>query len=92
MNTQTDTRTVATTQKRILATTQERRRVSLLDSLFWALSDMNLGGRADRYATPRLGGQLRHVYGGTVPPEVVARRRARNRVARKSRRINRGKR
>lgn len=31
----------------------------------------------------------RHVYGGTVAPEVVARRRAANRVARKSRRINR---
>lgn len=32
---------------------------------------------------------LRHVYGGTVPPEVVAVRRRRNRIARRSRRINR---
>lgn len=30
-----------------------------------------------------------HIYGGTVPPEVVADRRRRNRVARRSRRINR---
>ncbi|MFJ8815460.1 hypothetical protein [Amycolatopsis thermoflava] len=31
----------------------------------------------------------RHVYGGTVPAETVARRRAKNRAARRSRRINR---
>lgn len=31
----------------------------------------------------------RHVYAGTVPGPVVARRRARNRVARASRRRNR---
>jgi hypothetical protein len=31
----------------------------------------------------------KHVYGGTVPPAVVARRRAANKVARKSRRANR---
>lgn len=30
-----------------------------------------------------------HIYGGTVPPEIVAERRRRNRVARRSRRINR---
>jgi hypothetical protein len=30
-----------------------------------------------------------HVYGGTVDPAVVARRRRRNKTARKSRRINR---
>jgi hypothetical protein len=29
------------------------------------------------------------VYGGTVPEHVVAKRRARNKVARRSRRINR---
>lgn len=33
--------------------------------------------------------QFKHVYGGTVPPAVVAERRARNRMARRSRRINR---
>lgn len=32
----------------------------------------------------------KHVYGGTVPPHVIAKRRARNKAARKSRRINRG--
>lgn len=31
-----------------------------------------------------------HVYGGTVPPADVAKRRAKNRQARKSRRQNRG--
>lgn len=30
-----------------------------------------------------------HIYAGTVPPEVIAERRRRNRQARKSRRINR---
>lgn len=33
--------------------------------------------------------QFKHVYQGTVPEEVVADRRRRNRMARKSRRINR---
>lgn len=33
--------------------------------------------------------QRKHVYQGTVDPAVVRRRRARNRVASKSRRINR---
>ena len=33
--------------------------------------------------------QTKHVYGGTVPFETVQRRRAANRVARKSRRVNR---
>lgn len=33
--------------------------------------------------------QDRHVYGGTVPYEVIQKRRAKNRAARKSRRINR---
>lgn len=32
------------------------------------------------------------IYEGTVPPKVIARRRARNKVARMSRRINRGNR
>lgn len=32
----------------------------------------------------------KHIYGGTVPPAVVAKRRAANKVARKSRRANRG--
>lgn len=31
-----------------------------------------------------------HVYEGTVPASVIARRRARNKVARLSRRANRG--
>lgn len=35
--------------------------------------------------------QLRHVYGGTVDPVTIAKRRAANKVARKSRRINRRK-
>lgn len=30
-----------------------------------------------------------HIYGGTVAPAVVARRRAANKVARRSRRVNR---
>ncbi|PXY33592.1 hypothetical protein BAY59_10955 [Prauserella coralliicola] len=30
-----------------------------------------------------------HVYGGTAPEHVIARRRAKNRQARRSRRINR---
>lgn len=33
----------------------------------------------------------RHMYAGTVPPAEVARRRERNRVARRSRKINRGR-
>ena len=32
----------------------------------------------------------KHVYSGTVPEAEVARRRAKNKVARKSRRVNRG--
>lgn len=32
-----------------------------------------------------------HVYAGTVPPETVAKRRAKNRVARVSRRVNRAR-
>lgn len=31
----------------------------------------------------------RHVYGGTVPQATIDRRRAKNRVAKKSRRVNR---
>lgn len=38
---------------------------------------------------PFLALQQKHVYGGTVPYEVVQKRRAKNRVARKSRRVNR---
>lgn len=34
--------------------------------------------------------QRKHLYAGTVPVDEVARRRAKNRQARKSRRINRG--
>lgn len=34
----------------------------------------------------------RHIYGGTVPPAEVRRRRKANRAARRSRRINRGQR
>lgn len=33
--------------------------------------------------------QGKHIYAGTVPPKVVARRRAANKVARVSRRHNR---
>lgn len=33
--------------------------------------------------------QSKHIYAGTVPAAVVARRRAKNKVARKQRRINR---
>jgi len=40
-------------------------------------------------ALNRLG---RHVYAGTVPEHVVRKRRIRNRVARRSRRINRASR
>jgi hypothetical protein len=36
-----------------------------------------------------LGFHDKHVYGGTVDPVTVAKRRARNKVARASRRINR---
>ena len=36
-----------------------------------------------------LGHCKKHVYGGTVPEETKQQRRAANRVARKSRRINR---
>jgi hypothetical protein len=36
--------------------------------------------------------QSKHVYMGTVSSKVVARRRAKNRVARVSRRVNRGQR
>ena len=32
----------------------------------------------------------KHVYGGTVPPHVIARRRRRNKIAKLSRRANRG--
>ena len=35
---------------------------------------------------------LQHIYGGTVPKATVARRRAANRVARVSHRINRKRR
>lgn len=34
----------------------------------------------------------KHVYGGTVPPDVVAKRRAKNKTARAARRITRSKR
>lgn len=33
--------------------------------------------------------QMKHIYGGTVDPVVVAHRRKRNKAARRSRRINR---
>lgn len=36
---------------------------------------------------PRLG---KGIYAGTVDPEVVAKRRAKNKVARKQRKVNRG--
>lgn len=43
------------------------------------------GQRGKHFLVP----QERHVYGGTVPFETIQRRRAANRAARKSRRINR---
>lgn len=36
-----------------------------------------------------LNARQEHIYGGTVPAAVVARRRARNKAARISRRLNR---
>lgn len=33
--------------------------------------------------------QGKHIYGGTVPDHVIAKRRAKNKVARRARRINR---
>lgn len=39
-----------------------------------------------------LGRAGKHVYGGTVPAETVTKRRQANRVARKSRKVNRGRR
>jgi len=33
----------------------------------------------------------RHIYAGTVPAETIAKRRARNKVARASRKLNRSK-
>jgi hypothetical protein len=47
---------------------------------------MNLNSTAMLYALNWTG---RHVYQGTVPAKVVARRRAANKVARASRRHNR---
>jgi len=35
--------------------------------------------------------QAKHVYAGTVPAHVKAKRRAANKVARASRRVNRGR-
>lgn len=43
----------------------------------WLLAALNLSGK--------------HIYGGTVPEKEVRRRRAAGKVARKSRRINRGR-
>ena len=36
-----------------------------------------------------LNSSAKHIYGGTVAPNEIARRRAKNKVARKSRRANR---
>lgn len=47
---------------------------------------MNVNSTAMLYALNWTG---RHVYAGTVPPKVVARRRAKNKAARVSRRHNR---
>lgn len=33
----------------------------------------------------------RHIYAGTVPAHVIAKRRARNKMAKMSRRVNRGR-
>lgn len=53
-----------------------------------------VGAFGSAYARAILGALQRpgmHVYTGTVPPEVRARRRKANRVARHSRQINRKK-
>ena len=46
-----------------------------------------------RFQQAILGGlqQGKHVYGGTVPPATIAKRRAANKIARRSRRQNRGR-
>lgn len=44
---------------------------------------MGLGSRVNNRGTAQ------HIYGGTVPAATIAKRRASNRVARKSRRANR---
>lgn len=45
-----------------------------------------------KYDTAILGGlQRMQLYAGTVPPAVVAERRRKNKAARASRRLNRGK-
>ena len=43
---------------------------------------------ADMFGAP----QGKHAYGGNIPVMVVRKNRAANKVARKSRRVNRGKR
>ena len=45
--------------------------------------------KRNRYGWLVIGATERHVYGGTVPYETIQKRRAKNRVARKSRRTNR---
>jgi hypothetical protein len=51
-----------------------------------------LDGQQGSYGLGVLFGlQTKHVYGGTVPAGEVVNRRAKNRQARKSRRINRSK-
>jgi hypothetical protein len=49
-----------------------------------------LDGQQNSYGLAVLGGlQVKHVYGGTVPAATRDRRRAANKVARRSRRLNR---
>lgn len=54
------------------------------------ITTLALDGQQGHFGLAVLGGlQGKHVYGGTVPASVKARRRAKNRIARRSRRINR---
>lgn len=54
------------------------------------LGKFEQGGERTFKPSPMLAAlQMKHVYAGTVDPAVVAHRRKRNKVARRSRRINR---
>ena len=53
---------------------------------------MNEPSKASRAMLAALNRSGKHIYAGTVPAAEVARRRAANKVARRSRRANRGQR
>lgn len=50
---------------------------------------MNEPSRASKQMLAALNTSTKHIYAGKVPPEEIARRRAKNKRARVSRRINR---